>query len=100
MFSILQSAFFSSSSSLAVTPTQSAILSLIIKLTMQWPREPYKQLQNKDMIKGIFTTAMTRPRTQVCCFNCQALIKGFRKSSLHIWREVPLTQHKDTGRWK
>lgn len=45
--------------------------------------------------------------TQVRCLHSHALIKllfdkikRFRKSSLHIWREVPFTRHKETGRRK
>ena len=78
----------------------------IIKLTKQWLHlNPTCCSKTRTCAEGYFYFCHDRATdTQVCCLHSRALInllfekmKRFRKSSLHIWGEVP---HKGTGRRK
>lgn len=60
----------------------------------------YMPWQNRHMIKGIFTTAMTGPWTYKSVVSTLKPWSKVQKAQTHIWREVPFTQHKERGRRK
>ncbi len=83
--------------------------SLINKLTKRRLQlNPTRCCKTRTCDKGYFYYCYDRAMdTQVCCHHSQALIrlllekmKRFKKGTLHIWREVPFTRLKETGRGK
>lgn len=73
-----------------------------LKLTKWWLHLSSHAVTKQGHFNYCYDRAMD---IQVCCLHSQALIKLLlekmkRKSGLHIWREVPFTRHKETGRRK